>query len=278
MGYSTREMILVAFLAGTLILAGGCAKKTGVQLSEKTTSSMHDVEADMKRASGQIDATNTALNAVVSTGQTAAEPEDIKKAFNTYSDSVKKMDQVAASLNKRIDQMNTRGNDYFEEWSKAGGTYTNPQVQKLSAQERARLSQSFLEITSSSAGMRGTLNAYVSEIKQIQTYLSNDLTSRGISAIAPVAQAAQRDGNNLKRLFQPVQTAIERARIEMTPGAAAGGTSGAGAASGASGVTSGTTGTAGGTGGVQQNQQLYLQPKQQSTQQPYLQPSQPNQR
>ncbi len=217
-----RSVVFCILAAG--LIAGGCAaKKTGVQLSEKTTTSMEDVQKSLQQASGQIDATNAALTDVIRSGQSGARPEDVRKSFDVYSANVKKMDKTAQLVNKHIDQMASRGNDYFQEWSKSGGTYTDPQMQKLSAQERDRLTRSFADITTASAGMRGSLNAYLSEIKQIQTYLSNDLTATGLAAINPVAQAAARDGAELKRSFSPVQTALDRARAEMMPGGTAAG-------------------------------------------------------
>lgn len=220
---------LAILLAGTVTALTGCAtvsKKSGVELAEKTTESMENVNTGMKQASAQIDATNASLNELLTTGQSpAALPADVKRAFETYSNNVGKMEDTAKSLNKDIDQMNSQSNAYFQEWSKEGATYTDPEIQRLSQERRVKLSRSFTDIAATSAGMRGSLNTYLSEIKQIQNYLSNDLTPEGISAIGPIAKAAERDGNNVKSSFQPVQTAIAQARAEMTPGigAAAGG-------------------------------------------------------
>jgi hypothetical protein len=222
MRYAIHSLILFAVV--TALTAAGCAKKPrGIQLSEKTTASMGDVQQSLQQASAQIDATNASLTQVIKTGESSVQPEEVKNAFEAYSDNVKKMDRTAQALNKQIDQMHSRGNSYFQEWSKAGGTYTNPQMQKLSAQERVRLNNSFTDITASIAGMRGSLNAYASEVKQIQTFLSNNLTAKGVSSIAPIAQAAERDGAELKRSFQPVYASIEQARLAMVPGAAAAG-------------------------------------------------------
>jgi hypothetical protein len=222
MVYEIPYLIMAVFLAFGAA-ATGCAKKSGIQGSEKTTASMQDVQESLQQASLQIDATNATLAELIRIGQASPQPVDMKKSFEAYSNNVNKMDGTARTVSKHIDQMTAHGNDYFEEWSKTGGTYTNPEVQRLSAQERVRLSRSFSEITASSAGMRGALNAYLAEIKQIQTYLSNNLTAAGIAAIAPIAQAAARDGAALQQSFQPAQTAIERARLEMMPGGAAAG-------------------------------------------------------
>lgn len=222
------SVLVVMLLLGAVAFTG-CAtvsKKSGVEMAEQTTASMQDVDSDMKQASLQIDTVNSSLNDLVMTGQNpSSQPSDVKRSFDAYKDNIAKMDDTGKSLNKHIDQMNSRGNDYFEEWAKEGGSYTSPNIQKLSEERRVRLRGAFTDIASSSAGMRGSLNAYLSELKQIETYLSNDLSPKGISAITSTAMAAQRDGNSLKASFSPVQTAIAKARTEMMPGGtAAGGT------------------------------------------------------
>ena len=84
---------------------------------------MQTVESDMKQASAQIDAANASLNDVITTGSSgAAQPAYVKKSFDTYSENVKKMERIAKGMNKNIDQMNSRGNAYFEEWGKEGST------------------------------------------------------------------------------------------------------------------------------------------------------------
>lgn len=220
--------LVVGLLLGTLAFTG-CAtvsKKSGVERAERTTTSMQNVDSDIKQASLQIDTVKASLDDLMKTGQNpSSQPVDVKKSFDAYKDNVAKMEDIGEKLNKHIDQMNSRGNDYFEEWAKEGAAYTSPDIQRLSEERRGRLRGAFTDIASASAGMRGSLNAYLSELKQIETYLSNDLTLKGISAITSTAMAAQRDGNTLKNSFTPVQTAIAKARSEMMPGgAAAGGT------------------------------------------------------
>lgn len=66
--------------------------------------------------------------------------------------------------------------------------------------------------------MKDAFKAYVSDVKEIQIYLSNDLTSKGIEAIAPTCRKVVIDGDNLKYAIKNIQTAIDRAREEMSQG------------------------------------------------------------
>jgi hypothetical protein len=58
----------------------------------------------------------------------------------------------------------------------------------------------------------------MANIKEIQTYLSNDFTPKGVEAITPVAPKAARDGDSLKDAVNPVLSAIGSARAELAQG------------------------------------------------------------
>lgn len=202
-----------------LTYLSGCWKETGMQRSAQTSATMQVVQEDYQQALVQVDATNASLDALLK-----AEPSDLKKAFAVYSDNVAKMNDQGNALLKHSEKMRAEGREYFNEWRMEGDAYTNPDIQKLSEQRRARLSQAFDNIAASGAGVRGSLTTYLSDIRQIQTYLSNDLTPNGVASITPVAQQTMADGSNLKSDVQPVLSAIEYAKGEMSQeGSAAGG-------------------------------------------------------
>lgn len=215
---------LTALLIGTTTFIGGCAT-TGTERVAKTTNSMQTVENEYRQTATQVDATTAALNELVRPDQ-----PDTRKAFEVYKTSVARMDSEGKQLQKTSDEMNKRGKDYFAEWEKSGNQYTNPEIRELSEQRRTEMSQVFNKIPEASIGIKGSLRSYVTQLKEIQTYLSNDLTPKGIQAITPMAQKAVKDGENLKSSIQPVLAAIQNVRTEM----AQGGTTGRGAAAGGS--------------------------------------------
>ncbi|HAR98926.1 MAG TPA: hypothetical protein DCS11_08560 [Syntrophus sp. (in: bacteria)] len=198
---------------GILVLVA-CAS-TGMQRSAKSTASMQTVDSDIKQALLQVDVTNASLENLIRPGQL-----DAKKAFDHYSGNVAKMEGKGQLLVKHIDEMSARRLDYFAEWEKQGNTYANAEIRELSEQRRADLSAIFAEIPAASVGVKGALNTYLSDIREIQKYLSNDLTSKGIESITPTAQKAVDDGAELKETVKPVVAAIERARAETVQGGA----------------------------------------------------------
>jgi hypothetical protein len=58
------------------------------------------------------------------------------------------------------------------------------------------------------------------DIKEIQSFLSTDLTDKGITSITPVAQKAISDGTILRNAVLPVLSALDGAKREMAQGGA----------------------------------------------------------
>jgi len=213
MRLKTKTAVLFAvIILGVSLSQAGCFK-TGNQLSAKTSTSMEAVEKDYQQALVQIDATGASLENLIKPGQ-----PDVKKAFKEYSANVDKMENLGKLLLEHSDKMSAQGKDYFAEWEKQGNTYANPEIQAQSEQRRADLSVYFVKISEASVGVKGGSKAYLSDIREIRTYLSNDLTPKGVEAITPVAHKAVDDGNSLKGAIEPVLSAIGGVRAELAPG------------------------------------------------------------
>jgi len=214
MKLGTKTAVFSAVIAlGVMISLAGCAKKTGNQLAAKTGTSMEGVEKDYQKALEQIDATGLSLEALVKPGQ-----PDVQKAFKEYSANVEKMEDLGKRLLEHSDKMSAQGQGYFAEWEKQGNTYTNPDIQAASEQRRADLSTYFVKLSEASVGVKGASKAYLSDIREIQTYLSNDLTPKGVEAITPITLKAVDDGNSLKVAVDPVVSAIGSIRAELAQG------------------------------------------------------------
>jgi hypothetical protein len=198
------------WLGVSILVLVACAS-TGEKRSATATTSMQTVQNDIKQALLQVDLTNASLEELIRPGQ-----PDVKKALDTYSANVTKMENKGQLLVKHTDEMSAKRLEYFSEWEKQGDKYTNPEIRELSEQRRADLSEIFAKIPAASVGVKGALRTYLSDIKEIQKFLSNDLTSKGIESITPTAQKSIQDGANLKDAVVPVVTAIEEARVETT--------------------------------------------------------------
>jgi hypothetical protein len=191
---------------------GGCAT-TGMDRSVKASNSIKDVDSEIRKMIVQIDVTAASLDAVVTPGQT-----DLKKSFDKYSDNVDKLDKEGKKVLKRVEEMKSRSKEYFAEWEKEGDAFTNSEIRELSAERRNRLAEIYARVPAAGYGVKGNYNAYLTDLKEIQKYLSTDLTPKGVVAITPVAKKSVQDLDLLKESLKPVITTLDEIKVELYSG------------------------------------------------------------
>jgi hypothetical protein len=99
---------------------------------------------------------------------------------------------------------------------------SNPGIRRLSEQRHTDVTEIFARIPSASIGTKGAFSKYLSNIKEIDLYLTEidqyftkDLTPMGIESIALTARKSIEGGENLKEAVIPVVIAIDQARVAM---------------------------------------------------------------
>jgi hypothetical protein len=79
--------------------------------------------------------------------------------------------------------MRSQGQAYFAEWEKQAATINDPDLKKSAEERRTRLAKAVEEVSGAMDEARNEIKPYVASIKDVQTYLSNDLTPAGIESI-----------------------------------------------------------------------------------------------
>ncbi len=209
----TRTLaIFTMLLVSTAAILGGCAT-TGMDRSVKTSNSIKEVDTEIRKMMVQIDATAASLDALM----LAVQP-DLKKPFNTYSENVAMLDKEGKKVLKRMEEMKLNSKNYFEEWEKQGDAFTNPQIRELSEERRTKLAEIYAQVPAAGSGIKGAFNEYLTDQKEIQKYLSNDLTPQGITGITPVAKKSVQNLEILKQSLKPVLSALDDIKAELYTG------------------------------------------------------------
>ncbi|WP_411824104.1 hypothetical protein [Leptospira sp. 'Mane'] len=187
-----------------------CASLTGLERSKQTSVSLEALDNDIKLIVVQLDGINSSLYEVTKSGQS-----DIKKAFDLYTKNIENIDKMEKNYKVHSEELKSQGKNYFSEWKKEGGKYNNPEIQELSDTRRNELSEVYESIASNSVGVKDAFHSFVLDASEIQTYLSNDLTRRGVESITPISNRVQEDAIKLRNAIKRIQTPIEKARRQM---------------------------------------------------------------
>lgn len=197
------------FCLATVFTVTACST-TGMQRSEDVQSTMETVDNDIKLIVVQLDAINSSLDELTKPGQA-----DMKMAFDLYSENACKIASMEKNFAKHASQMEASGKAYFSKWDKNGKQYDNADIQRQSDERRAALGKTYDKIAQNNVGVKEAFKTYVSDVNEIEEFLSNDLTSDGMTAITSTSDKIVSNGIELKNELQNLQSAIEEARIEM---------------------------------------------------------------
>jgi TolA-binding protein len=201
---------LLIFAFGMTGFMVGCAS-TGLQQASKATSSMRDTKDELLLTKAQVRATMTSLNSIV--GQSE---NDLRKQYDQYTKEVKSTDKQAKKLRDRADKMNAQSGAHFATWEKNLETIQNPDIRKRSEERRTQAFDSYKKIDTAMQSANEAFDPFLSNLKDIQRYLGNDLTALGILSIFPVFENVNANATTVEERLDAVIAEIDRVAAEMS--------------------------------------------------------------
>lgn len=204
-----RLSIFLYLLIGIFILSN-CASSGGLERAEQTRASMENLEEAANQLQERLNAAEKSLNNLTQTNA-----PQLREAYNNFRENVDEVIDAQERFNNEAEQMEERSQEYLSEWKREGQSYSNADLRQASQERRRELSNIYEDIISSSSEVSSTLDEYVTDIQEIRTYLSNDLTMQGISSVKPLAQDVSDNGQSLEQNLSHIQSSISDAREEM---------------------------------------------------------------
>jgi hypothetical protein len=189
-------------LAATIIAAAGCASKSydkGSAASVATRSAADQVAV----LNTKVTDTLGALNAL------AYKPEgDLRSQFDKFNSAVKELQSASNDLDAKVAAMQIQGQIYLGTWSNQLAGIGSADIRALSAQRMADVTAELNTAADGYRGVKSSFQPFMSDLKDIQTYLNNDLTTGGLSAIKNTVAKTKVDA-------LPVRDAIKKLRTEF---------------------------------------------------------------
>ena len=205
---SFERIQILLIIAGTALLTAGFqARAAGYKLADKTGVSISEFRDEIVDVKNQVDATLASLDKVVA--QATIDP---RKAFKEFEKNVPRIDSAAARAKKRATEMREKGKEYFDQWERELAAVNDPEIRKLAEARKAKLQAAFAKIRVSMEPARDKFNPWLTDLKDLQKYLGNDLTIGGIDAakdlIAKNKSAGLAVQQNLDKVIAELNTVV----------------------------------------------------------------------
>jgi len=194
---------------GTVIPAAGA---DGYKLADKTGASIAEFRDEILNVKKEVDEAVVALDKVVATATT-----DPRKAFESFDKAVPAVENAAKKAKKRADDMRARGQAYFKDWEKEMSEVNNPEIRKLAEERKVKLQTTFDSIKTFMDPARDQFTTWLANLKDLQTYLRNDLTISGIDAAKEAILKAKANGQAVQLTLDKVIAELNTIVATITP-------------------------------------------------------------
>ena len=203
--------LVTAALAATTLFTG-CGSTAGYKQADKTGTGIAQFREELTRAKLAVDDTVKSLGQVAVTANT--NPRD---AFKQFTKSLANLESTAANAKKRAADVKAQGQAYFAKWEKELAQLKNPEIRNLAVQQRTKLQAAFDSIKTVATPLKAQFDPWLSNLQDLQKYLSNDLTISGVDAAKPLFAKTQTEGFEVQKSMDALVAELNTVAATLTP-------------------------------------------------------------
>ena len=196
----------------TAALFNGCGTTSGYKQADKTGAGIAEFREEIVNGKKAIDATMKSLSDIAATANT-----DPRKAFTQYSKDVSNLESTANKIRKRAQAMQEQGQTYFKKWEQELAQVSNPEIRGLAEQRKAKLQQTFESIRKYTEPLKAQFDPWMSDLKDLQRYLGNDLTIAGVDAAKGLFSKTTNEGMEVQKSMDALVAELNTVAATITP-------------------------------------------------------------
>jgi hypothetical protein len=208
----SRYWTTAGLVFGLLVWAGCAGSKSGYKQADRTGSRIAKFRADVVSIKGAVEETVYTLGDVME--QASLDP---RKAFNRFSKAIDRLEAADEKAQRRADRMREEGKEFFAEWEQEVAAMQNEEIKQLAAQRREELDQAFRNISRVIVDLKDTFRPWMSDVQDLATLLSRDLTVEGIHAARKVIATTQTSSAAVQKALDDLVNELNTVEALLTP-------------------------------------------------------------
>jgi len=207
----TKTALAITTLTSAAILSG-CGTTAGYKQADKTGAGIAGFRDEIVNGKKAFDATMKSLSEIAATATT-----DPRKAFTQYSKDVSNLESTAAKIRKRAQSMQEKGQSYFRMWEDELANISNPEIRALAQERQAKLRETFESIRQYAEPLKAQFDPWMSDLKDLERYLSNDLTIAGVDAAKSLFKKTTQEGLKVQESMDALVAELNTVAATIAP-------------------------------------------------------------
>lgn len=181
---------------------------------EQLANSIKDAHVETTRTAAQLQKTLDTLNVL-----TKQKKGDLRPAYSNYCAQVAKTVEVAESTKMRIQWMAGDGKKYFKDWQEMVNGIANESLRKKSQKRLDDVKESYDKVEASLRQAGDKFKPFLSDLSDIQTALSTDVTAGGVKAIKSTVKSANWNHQYVDKAIQSALREMNKMEKALSPDA-----------------------------------------------------------
>ena len=189
----------------------GCASST-YDKGAATSASLQSAADAVAHTSTSVTDVLGALNNLTFKSQ-----GDLRKQYDALVSATSKLDKSIATLGTKADSMRAAAAAYSQNWSNQLATIVSDELRKRSADRMNEVTAQLKEMDANYLGVKNSFAPFISDLKDIQTYLGTDLTTGGLATIKDVVSKTKVDAVPLRDSIKKLQASFSNLSAALSP-------------------------------------------------------------
>lgn len=204
-----RSLLLAALLALTpLPLA--CKSTEGHDRAAETANQVVEIGGIAGQTQLRLDNTLAALEKVVATAN-----QDPKPAFDTFAKEFNAFSSEFASLTKERESLKTKAELWFTEFAKKNDAIQDADLRKDGTKRLAEFREQVGDLSKQVDTLMTGTSALEAQIRDLRTFLGNDLTKKGIDTASGRIEDTAKNGRKVASGLGKLSKASEEIASKM---------------------------------------------------------------
>jgi outer membrane murein-binding lipoprotein Lpp len=202
---------LAASLLMALLLGNAGCSSSGYAKGDKAA-------ANIRKAADQIALLNKDIErALGSLSDLVNNPQaNLKPQFKRFSSDVRRVEKSAEHIYAARQSMADKGKAFFDHWDAQLAEIHNEDIRARSQSRRDEVAGQLLEIKVSYEDAAKTFKPFIADLKDVQRFLSLDLTPGGVSSAKEPLKKAMTDAIPVIEAVQDLANAFDALGLSMS--------------------------------------------------------------
>ena len=187
-----QSLSLAALTVAATLLLAGCAS-SGYEKGNKTAANIQAAANLIAALPGQIDTTLTSLQDIVQKPQA-----DLRPQYKQFAANVVDVESSAKDIASARRSMGENQKEFLAKWDEQLAQIKNEDIKARSQTRKDEVNQKLLSVKKSYTVAETDFKPFMSDLRDVQKFLSVDLTPGGVAAIKDTAAKASQHAVPLK--------------------------------------------------------------------------------